>query len=175
MFYKHSIGLLYYSKNILIQVFKLIGTSNLMKIALYQPDIAGNVGTILRLGACMGIDVDIIEPCGFPFDMKKIHRAGMDYIDHVKINRYISFEEFLEKNRDSRIILLTTKVDKSYTEFKFEKNDILLAGRESAGVPDEVANKCDKKVTIKMKNNMRSLNIAISVAMVLGEAIKQVE
>jgi tRNA (cytidine/uridine-2'-O-)-methyltransferase len=146
-----------------------------MKIALYQPNIAENVGTILRLGACMGVDVDIIEPCGFAFDMKKVRRAGMDYIDHVGINRYLSFDEFLEKNKNSRIVLLTTKADKLYTEFKFQENDILLAGRECTGVTDDVANRCEEKVKIKMKNNMRSLNVAISVAMVLGEAIKQAE
>lgn len=146
-----------------------------MKIALYQPDIAGNVGTILRLAACMGVAVDIIEPCGFPFDMKKIRRAGMDYIDSVKLTRYTSFEEFLEKNKESRVVLLTTKTDGSYTDFKFQENDILMAGRESAGVPTEVADKCDEKVTIKMENGMRSLNIAISVAMVLGESIRQVK
>jgi tRNA (cytidine/uridine-2'-O-)-methyltransferase len=145
-----------------------------MKIALYQPDIAGNVGTILRLAACMGVDVDIIEPCGFPFDMKKIRRAGMDYIEHVNIIRYSSFEEFLEKNKKSRVVLLTTKVDKSYMDFKFEENDILMAGRESAGVPQEVADACNERVTIKMKNGMRSLNVAISVAMVLGEGLRQV-
>ena len=145
-----------------------------MKIGLYQPDIAGNVGTILRMAACMGVDVDIIEPCGFPFDMKKIRRSAMDYIDKVKINRYMSFDEFLEKNKKHRIVLLTTKTDKSYINFKFQENDILLAGRESAGVPIEVANKCDEKVTIKMQNNMRSLNVAVSIAMVLGESIRQV-
>ncbi|MFC1659054.1 tRNA (cytidine(34)-2'-O)-methyltransferase [Pseudomonadota bacterium] len=145
-----------------------------MKIGLYQPDIAGNVGTILRLAACLGVDVDIIEPCGFPFNMKKIRRAGMDYIDKVKISRYTSFDEFSTKNKGNRIVLLTTKTDKSYIKFKFQKNDVLLAGRESAGVPIEVANKCDEKVTIKMQNNMRCLNVAISVAMVLGESIRQV-
>jgi len=145
-----------------------------MKIALYQPEIAGNVGTMLRLAACMDVEMDIIEPCGFPFDMKKIRRAGMDYIEYVKINRYSSFEEFLEVNVGSRVVLLTTKASEDYTDFKFRESDILMAGRETAGVPSEVAEACDARVKIVMKNNMRCLNVAVSVAMVLGEAVRQI-
>jgi len=145
-----------------------------MKIALYQPDIAGNVGTIIRLGACMGIDIDIIEPCGFPFNKEKIRRSGMDYIDYVKITRYSSFKDFQEKNKGSRIVLLTTKASQPYTDFKFRKNDILMAGRETAGVPESVHKAVDARILIPMQKGMRSLNVAISVAIVVGEGIRQI-
>ena len=146
-----------------------------MKVCMYRPDIAGNVGTIIRLAACMGLEVDIIEPCGFPFNIEQIRRSGMDYIEYTKINRYVSFEDFKEKNKNSRIILLSTKAKQSYTTFKFQENDILMVGRESAGVPDEVHNAVDSEVLIPMKNNMRSINVAISLAMVLGEAMRQTD
>jgi tRNA (cytidine/uridine-2'-O-)-methyltransferase len=144
-----------------------------MKIALYQPDIAGNVGTIIRLAACMGLDVDIIEPCGFPFSIEKIRRSGMDYIEYVKITRYGSFKEFRTANKNFRIILLTTKATKIYTEFKFKEKDILMVGRESAGVPETIHKSVDARVLIPMKQNFRSLNVAISLAMVLGEGLRQ--
>jgi len=144
-----------------------------MKIALYQPDVAGNVGTIIRLAACMGMDVDIIEPCGFPFSLDKIKRSGMDYIEHVKIVRYDSFEDFKKQNVASRILLLTTKGNQKYTEFKFQKNDILMVGRESAGVPDNIHKSVDARLVIPMKNQMRSLNVAVSLSMVVGEALHQ--
>lgn len=146
-----------------------------MKIALYQPDIAGNVGTMIRLGACMGINIDIIEPCGFPFSKEKIRRSGMDYIDHVKITRYASFEEFKEKNKKSRVVLLTTKSEQSYIKFSFKKDDILMVGRESAGVPDTVHKNVEARILIPMKNKMRSLNVAVSLSMVLGEAMRQTD
>lgn len=148
-----------------------------MQIALYQPDIAGNVGTLIRLAACTDVTLNIIEPCGFPFNEKKVRRSGMDYIKHINLVRHDSFEDFMQKakseNPDARVILLTTKAEKSYVEFEFKPNDILLAGRECAGVPQEVADACDEGVIIPMKNDMRCLNVAISVAMVLGEGLRQ--
>lgn len=146
-----------------------------MKVAMYEPDIAGNVGTIIRMCACLGLDLDIIEPCGFPFNREKIKKSGLDYIDKVKITRYTSFEEFKETNKDYRIILLTTKASVEYTTFKFQDNDILLVGRESAGVPDKVHNSVDGRVVIKMQENTRCLNVAISLAMVVGEALRQIK
>jgi tRNA (cytidine/uridine-2'-O-)-methyltransferase len=149
----------------------------MIKIALFQPDIAGNVGTIMRSCACLNAELHIIEPCGFVFDMQKIRRSALDYIDSVKLYRYNSFEEFHQKQinekPENRLVLLTTKTDLSYADFKFRKNDILLLGRESAGIPDEIADSIECKVKIMMENNMRSLNVAISCAMVAGEAIRQ--
>ena len=144
-----------------------------MKIALYQPDIAGNVGTIMRLSACLDLELNIIEPCGFPFTEEKIKRSAMDYFEHVKIKRYSSFQELKDDNKNSRIILLSTKASTNYTDFKFLESDILMVGRESAGVPDEIHNSVDGRVIIPMKNNMRCLNVAISLSMVLGEAMRQ--
>ena len=144
-----------------------------MKIALYQPDIAGNVGTIMRLSACLDLELNIIEPCGFPFTEDKIRRSAMDYFDHVKLKRYSSFEEFKEQNKGSRILLLTTKSSVEYTKFEFRKDDILMVGRESAGVPESVHNAVDGRIVIKMKEGTRCLNVAISLAMVVGEAIRQ--
>lgn len=149
----------------------------MIKIALFQPDIAGNVGTIMRMCACFGVQLHIIEPCGFIFDMQKIRKAALDYIDHVDLHRHDSFDDFYQSEitnkPQNRLVLLTTKSSDSYTDFKFEKNDILLLGRESAGVPEEVANKANAKIKIMMQEKMRSLNVAISAAIVLGEAIRQ--
>ena len=143
-----------------------------MKIALYQPDIAGNVGTIIRMCACLDFSLDIIEPCGFPFYENRLRRSAMDYYDYVKINRFSSFEEFRDYNKNSRIILLTTKSSVSYYDFKFNNNDILLAGRESAGVPDEIHKSVDARIVIPMKNGMRCLNVAVSLSMVVGWVLR---
>lgn len=144
-----------------------------MHIALYQPDIPPNAGTIIRMGACLDILVHIIEPCGFPFGDKSFRRAGMDYIDQSKIIRHQSWDDFLISMKNHRIILLTTKAGKSYTDFEFADNDILLFGRESAGVPDDVHDRADHRLTIPINAETRSLNIALSAAMVLGEALRQ--
>ncbi|MDB2414491.1 tRNA (cytidine(34)-2'-O)-methyltransferase [Rickettsiales bacterium] len=144
------------------------------RIALYQPDIAQNLGTTLRTAACFGFDVDIIEPCGFPFDDKKFRRAGMDYIDNVKYIRHRSWESFLEENKNSRIILLSSKAIKPYSSIEYKNNDILLFGRESAGVPQDVSDACNELVTIPMKEGMRSLNVAVSVGIVVGEVARQI-
>jgi tRNA (cytidine/uridine-2'-O-)-methyltransferase len=149
-----------------------------MKVAFYQPDIAANLAAMLRTAACLDLEIHIIEPCGFVFDMQKIKRIAMDYIDFVKIIRHNSFEDFYQNEiikNHNRLILLTTKSKNSYYDFKFQKNDILLLGRESAGVTEEVANLCNYQITIPMKNNMRSLNIGIAATLVLGEAIRQIK
>jgi tRNA (cytidine/uridine-2'-O-)-methyltransferase len=146
-----------------------------MKIALYQPDIAQNLGTTLRTAACFGVDVEIIQPCGFPLDDKKLKRSGMDYIEYVKYTKHDSWGAFKDwaENNNHRIILLSSKASVPYTQFQFQKNDILMAGRETAGVPDDVSAACENKVTIPMQGGMRSLNVAVSVAVVLGEAVRQ--
>ncbi len=145
------------------------------KIVLFQPEIAGNVGTIIRTCVCFDIELHIIEPCGFPFDMQRIKKSALDYIHHAKIFRHNSFDDFfrseiLEKNQ--RLILATTKGSEKYHEFKFEKNDVILFGQESAGVPAEVFEKSHHKIFIPMKNAMRSLNIAISCGIILAKSLE---
>jgi tRNA (cytidine/uridine-2'-O-)-methyltransferase len=146
-----------------------------MKIALYQPDIALNLGANLRTAACLGVDVEIIEPCGFPFDDRKIRRAGMDYIEQVNYTRHNSWDTFKNWAADNnhRIVLLSSKAKTSYTNFEYKPNDILMLGRESAGVPDTVAQYCTNAVTIPMQKSARSLNITVSTAIVLSEALRQ--
>lgn len=146
------------------------------KIALFQPDIAGNVGTIIRTAACFGVELHIIEPCGFPFDMERVKKSALDYIHHVKIFRHHSFEDFFEKEitqKNQRLILATTKGSQDYRKFDFAENDVLLFGKESAGVPETVAEKSDARIFIPMKNQMRSLNVAISCAIVLAKALER--
>jgi tRNA (cytidine/uridine-2'-O-)-methyltransferase len=141
------------------------------RIALYQPDIAGNVGSIIRTVACLGGELHIIEPCGFAFDEQKIKRAAMDYFDKIKLIRHDSFADFYKNEvtqTNSRIVLSTTKADKTYDKFQFLENDILLFGKESAGVPDDVFNKSDEKIKIMMQDNIRSLNLSVSVAIIMA-------
>lgn len=149
----------------------------MIKIALFQPDIAGNVGTIMRTCACLDIELHIIEPCGFVFDLQKIRKSALDYIDFVKLFRHNSFDDFYQDQiihqPQNRLLLLTTKSDLIYTDFNFSNNDILLLGRESAGVPEVVANLAHHKIKIDMRNQMRSLNVAITAGMVVGEALRQ--
>ncbi|MBV8060231.1 MAG: tRNA (cytidine(34)-2'-O)-methyltransferase [Alphaproteobacteria bacterium] len=145
----------------------------LLRLALYQPDIAANTGAMMRLCACLGVAMDIIEPCGFPFDDKRMRRAGMDYIDHVTWQRHRSWDDFQKQKGVSRLVLLTTKAARPYTEFSFQKGDILMVGRESAGVPDDVHNAAAARVVIPMAPPMRSLNVAISAGIVLSEAVRQ--
>jgi tRNA (cytidine/uridine-2'-O-)-methyltransferase len=144
----------------------------MVAVALYQPDIPQNLGSILRLCACMDAPCHIIEPCGFVLDDKRIRRVAMDYIDHVTWHRHSSWEQFKAATK-SRIILLSTKAKTNYLNFSFQDSDILLFGRESAGVPQEVADSCDVVVKIPMSPGVRSLNIALAASMVLGEAIRQ--
>lgn len=143
-----------------------------LRIALYQPDIAGNVGTIIRSCACFGAKLHIIEPCGFPFDMQRVRKAALDYIDHVEIFRHNSFADFMKtiKDQQLRLILLTTKTQNEYQNLALQENDIFLFGSESAGVPAEVAEACDEKMKIIMKENMRSLNIAVSCGIIMAHA-----
>tara|TARA_X000001036_G_scaffold378699_1_gene369177 strand:- start:57 stop:509 length:453 start_codon:yes stop_codon:yes gene_type:complete len=146
-----------------------------MRIALYQPDIPQNTGNIFRLGACLGVSVDIIEPTGFIFDDKKFKRSAMDYIDHINYKRHIDWQHFYDwvKNNEFRLILMTTKSKKSLYSFEFHPSDILLFGRESAGVPENIHNIVDHRLTIPMKNGVRSINLSSSVALVLGEGLRQ--
>lgn len=143
-----------------------------MRLALYEPDIPQNTGTLLRLAACFNLPVDIIEPCGFVFNDQKMRRAGMDYLNIVDCARHVNWERFWQ-NHKGRVVLLTTKGSVSYVDFAFRPDDILLLGRESAGVPDEVHNAVDARVRIPMRRDTRSLNVAISGGIVLGEAIRQ--
>lgn len=146
-----------------------------MRLALYQPDIPPNTGTILRLAACMGLAVDIIEPCGFPFSEKSLRRSGLDYLDHVRIRQHLSFEDFQAWRRAAgrRLLLLSTKAAEPYTECRYQPDDILMVGRESSGVPDEVFEAVDKQIVIPMPGGLRSLNVAVAASMVLGEALRQ--
>lgn len=146
-----------------------------MRLALYQPDIAPNVGTIIRLAACMGVPVELIEPCGFPFDKRIVRRAALDYFDHVTLTRHPSWSAFLAARAamPGRLVLLTTKADQAYQSFRFRRSDILLAGRESAGTPTEVHEAAEARIRIRMRRGLRSLNVAVACAMVLGEALRQ--
>jgi tRNA (cytidine/uridine-2'-O-)-methyltransferase len=147
----------------------------LLRIALYQPDIAGNTGTILRLAACLGLGVDIIEPAGFDISDRNLKRAGMDYIASVDLVRHVNWDHF-EKWRagtKQRLILASTKAAERYTNMAFRSDDILLFGRESAGVPDHVHDRADSRALIPMVEGQRSINIAMSVAMITGEALRQ--
>ena len=144
------------------------------KIALYEPDIPQNTAAIIRTCACLGANLEIIEPCGFLFSDKRFKRVVMDYMDEKIIKFYQNSDEFFKSKKNQRVILLTTKSEKSYTKFQFESNDTLLFGRESAGVPDNVHNLVNHKLKIPMMNNKRSLNIASSVAIILSENLRQI-
>lgn len=146
----------------------------LMRLALYEPDIPPNLGTLIRLGACLGVPLDVIEPCGFPWGDRDLKRAAMDYGALGEVIRHESWESF-STNRvtSARIVLLTTKAALPFTAFTFKPSDILLVGRESAGVPDTIHQAADARVTIPMKPPARSLNMAVAAAMVLTEALRQ--
>ncbi|MEH6401893.1 MAG: TrmH family RNA methyltransferase [Sneathiella sp.] len=144
-----------------------------MELALYQPDIAPNVGTLLRLGACLDVAVNIIEPCGFPFGAKDLRRSVMDYADFATVLRHNSWNAFKSSKGNQRFILLTTKANLAYTEFEFRPDDILLLGQESAGVPQSVHQEVDARITIPMQTGLRSVNIAVAAAMVVGESLRQ--
>ena len=145
-----------------------------MRIALYQPEIAQNVGAVLRLGACFGIAVDLIEPMGFEWDDKRVRRTAMDYIDAVEVTRHADFPAF-RAGSPGRMILLSTKGERSPYAFAFAADDILLFGKESAGVPPEVAAQCDAILRIPIRSDVRSLNLATAAALALGEALRQTE
>jgi len=143
------------------------------KIALFEPDIPQNTAAIIRTCACLGTKLEIIEPCGFLLNDKRFERVVMDYMEEKNITFYKSFDEFSKFKENQRIILMTTKASISYTKFKFDKNDTILFGRESAGVPIEVHKLIKDRLKIPMKNNKRSLNVATSVAIILAESLKQ--
>ncbi len=146
-----------------------------MRLALFQPDIPQNTGTMLRTAMCLDIGVDIIEPCGFVFSNRQLKRAGMDYLEQADITRHSSWvafqESFLKTN--ARLVLLSTKAQTLYTDFTFQPDDIVMVGRESAGVPDDVFDAADARLRVPMKDGARSLNVAIAAAMVLGEGLRQ--
>lgn len=147
-----------------------------MRIALYQPDIPQNTGTILRLAACLGVAVDVIGPTGFDLSNRALRRAGLDYLAHVDLARHASwaaFEAWRAGTGQSRLVLLTVHCETPYTAFSFDRNDILLLGRESAGVPTQVHAAAEARIHVPMQPGMRSLNVAIAAAMVLGEALRQ--
>ena len=147
-----------------------------MRIALYQPEIAGNVGAVLRLGACMGAAVDLIEPLGFVWDDRRVRRAAMDYIDHVAVTRHAGFDAFRAAlPPQARLVLFTTKANQSPYDFAFQPDDVLLFGQESAGVPPNIAEVCDARVRIPMRPEVRSMNLAMSAALALGEALRQTD
>ena len=148
-----------------------------MRISIFQPDIPQNLGALLRVSACLNVPLDIIEPCGFAFSEKKLKRTAMDYISQADFKTYIDYKAFKDQQQrerpNSRVILLTTKSSKNYLDFRFRRNDRLLLGRESAGVPRYVHESVDDSVTIEMPGKGRSLNIVVSCVMVLSEAIRQ--
>lgn len=144
-----------------------------LRLALYQPDMPPNTGAMMRLCACFGVGLDIIEPCGFVLDNKKLKRAAMDYVEHLAIIRHQSWEDFRRRTGARRVILLTTKAETLYHRFDFRKDDILLVGRESAGVPDDVHHSVDAEVRVPMQKETRSLNVSMAAAIVLTEALRQ--
>jgi tRNA (cytidine/uridine-2'-O-)-methyltransferase len=146
-----------------------------MSLVLFEPDIPQNTGGMIRLAACMGVPLHIIEPCGFAFDEKKLKRVAMDYWEHARIMRHISWQKFLDYNQaqPGRLVLLSTHASLPYIEFEFKKTDMLILGRESSGVPDYVRDAAAARVTIPMHNGTRSLNVAMAAGIVLGEMIRQ--
>lgn len=148
-----------------------------MRFALFEPDIPQNTGAILRLAACLGVAVDIIEPCGFLLSDRRLKRAGLDYLERVVIHRHNSWPAFLEwraeQSGNGRLLLMTTKGETAHTAFAYDPDDTVMLGRESAGVPDEVAARCDARLRIPLVSGARSLNVAQAAAMVMGEAMRQ--
>ena len=145
------------------------------KIALFEPDIPQNTAAIIRTCGCLGVKLEIIEPCGFLLNDKRFKRVVMDYMDEKEIRYYENSNQFFDEKKNQRIILMTTKASSSYTKFKFKKNDTILFGRESAGVPQYVHEMINNRLKIPMKNNKRSLNISSSVAIILAECLKQIK
>jgi len=146
-----------------------------LHIALYEPDIPQNTGTVLRMAACLGLPVEVIEPCGFIWGGKHMRRSGMDYLDHVIVTRHLNWEAFGVSLAEQRRVLLSTRAELTYTEFDFQVGDILVLGRESAGVPEDVHDAVDARVTIPLKPGLRSFNLAVAAAMVAGEALRQLD
>ncbi len=145
----------------------------MIEIALYQPDIAPNTATIMRLGACLAVPVNVIEPAGFVWSDRAFRRAGMDYLERVDVRRWADWSAFLSAKRDQRIVLATTAGETDYLDHRFENGDVVLFGRESAGVPRDIHDLADCRITIAMADGARSLNVAVACAMVAGEALRQ--
>ena len=144
-----------------------------MRIALFEPEIAGNVGAVLRLGACLGAAVDLIEPMGFEWNDRRVRRTAMDYIDHVVVVRHPNFEAFQTSIAPQRTVLFTTKSSRSAYAFSFMPNDVLLFGKESAGVPRAIAEACDERLRLPIRPEVRSMNLATAATLALGEALRQ--
>ena len=144
-----------------------------MHIALYKPDIPQNTAAIIRLGACLNLKIHIIEPCGFNMHDSRFKRVVMDYMSMSSIFRYEDYDDFLKKNKDKRIVLMTTKAKKHYHKFRFKKNDMMLFGRESAGVPENLHKTIKNRIKVPMNKKTRSLNVAMSVAIISAEALRQ--
>lgn len=146
-----------------------------MRLCLFQPDIAQNTGTLLRLGACLGVGVEIVGPAGFDMSDRALKRAGLDYLGDVELRRHVSFASFDRWRREHghRLILATTRARQSYTALEFRPDDIIMLGRESAGVPDDVAARADICVKIPMREGLRSINVALAAAIILGEGLRQ--
>ena len=144
-----------------------------MRLALFEPDIPQNTGTLMRLCACLGVPLDIIEPCGFILSDKNLRRAGMDYIEHLDMTKHLNWEAFRSSSAGKRLVLMSTKASEPFHNFQFQPGDVLIAGRESAGVPEHVHAECAARVFIPMQSGMRSLNVALASAMILGEALRQ--
>lgn len=153
-----------------------IGPNNNLRVALYEPDIPQNCGATMRLCSALQVGMDIIEPCGFLLDNRKLRRSGMDYINFLDQETYTSWDKFHETRKKShRLVLLTTKTDQDYLDFEFKENDILIAGSEGAGVPDHVHDAVQERVTIKMHPQARSINVVNATSIILGEAIRQLK
>jgi tRNA (cytidine/uridine-2'-O-)-methyltransferase len=146
-----------------------------MRLALYQPDIPQNAGTLMRLGACLGVAIDLIEPAGFHTSDRVFRRAGMDYLDLVDLTRHASYDAFdgWRRTRGHRLVLLTTRSDTSYLDAAFREDDVLMVGRETAGVPEDVHEAADLRLKVPMLPALRSLNVAVAASLVLGEALRQ--
>lgn len=144
-----------------------------MRLALFEPDIPQNAGALMRLCACLDVPMDIIEPCGFILSDRNLRRAGMDYTERLDLTKHLNWDAFRSARAGGRMVLLSTKAGGSFLDFKFQADDILIAGRESSGVPEEVHQSCTARVLVPMAAGMRSLNVALASAMVLGEALRQ--
>jgi len=144
-----------------------------MRVALFEPEIAGNVGAVLRLGACLGAAVDLIEPLGFDWDDRRVRRTAMDYIDHVTVARHAGFDAFRSSIGSQRLVLFTTKSRNSAYAFRFNPDDVLLFGKESAGVPAAIAEACNARVRLPIRSEVRSMNLATAAAIALAEALRQ--
>lgn len=145
-----------------------------MRLCAYQPDIALNLGAMIRLSACFGVPLDIIEPCGFPLSLKALRRSAMDYADIADMTRHDSWETYLNTKTTGRLVLMTTKASDTLWDFKFEPTDTIIMGRESAGVPQDVHNRCDEHIKLAMSGKARSLNVAMCAGMAVSEAMRKI-